>query len=319
MLLIVALVAVALDLRFASPAVPCNGVGSFYVPNVGTRNLHGGYRFCRAPRIAGQRPGSPIVITSNVEGSIVRIDPEGSVRWVHRDPNPRSTRLLNATTAEFIANGYRKTINVETGVILSAHKLDRKLRCVGEDVTCEKDGVRVTSKDVLIPAQYPRDAIRVTDVVYVADTFGHRVFAYDLRREEVVFQQPVYFPNDLSLIDDGRTLLVAAEHENRILAIDLETKTSSIFAGCKAVPFADPTTTPEAIQAAEKSGALTGADGKGVCAGDMYSPNGVTANADGTALVADTDNHRVLWLDRMGKRLATFEPFNNPVSALFLQ
>lgn len=300
-------------------SVECIHEGTHYTPGVGTNRASSGAKFCAPLKIEGQVLPFPLIIASDVEGTVKRIEPDGRIAWEYADTErPRSLYRLSEDRAEFVSGRYRIIINIETGRVLESRRTDVRFRCVAADIACEKDGIRVLSIGKKIPATHPRDAIRTGSTVFVSDTFGHRVFAYDLDAEKITFEQEVYYPNQIQLVDDNKALLVVAEHENRILKIDLFTSKRTIVAGCPFLPYSDPYLTPKQLMAAEETKSLARPDSKGICFGSIYSPNGVSANPDGSYLVSDTDDHRVLWLDGDGKILSAIGPLNSPVRALFL-
>jgi len=171
-------------------------------------------------------------------------------------------------------------------------------------------------------ASHPRHATLIGGWVFVADTFGHRVYGVTLggaMRDST----EVYYPNHLQALASDR-IMVTAEHENRVFVWDYSPTHTREMVHCAPVaPFNDIAKTKADIVAGEGATldpASTFTPKKSLCAVEgsgantLYSPN--SSRLYGTdLLVADTDNHRVV-LIRAGSVVSTMTNLNNPVTAV---
>ncbi len=170
-------------------------------------------------------------------------------------------------------------------------------------------------------ARNPRGAYTFAGWLFVADTFGHRVYAVDLASGAMRNSTPVYYPNTIEPITSDR-VRICAEHENRVFVWDYwPTDTREMELCAPVLPYSDITATRDQIIAAESGTSAPGYNPpKSACAqeyaGDLtlYSPNSATMTPYGL-LVADTDNHRVI-LVRGGSIVAQIAGFNNPTNAV---
>lgn len=172
-------------------------------------------------------------------------------------------------------------------------------------------------------AQNPRGAYVFAGWLFIADTFGHRVYAVDLASGAMRNSTPVYYPNTIEPIASDR-VRICAEHENRVFVWDYwPTDTREMEMCAPVLPYSDITATRDQIIASESGTAAPGyTPPKSACAveyaGDitLYSPNSATMTPHGL-LIADTDNHRVI-LVRDGQIVMRATGFNNPVNAVMI-
>lgn len=279
---------------------------SYYNPNRGTLNLHYNVNSCD-PEIVGEPLDGLIAVGSDVANSL-RIVGHGT-NVIHKF---ESTVNGLHTDGDILRFSHKfNTIEMDGSWNQSANATGAA-RCATKDFVCAEDGVLLSS-GVLLPAQYPRDAAQAHGLTYVADTFGHQVVAYDDNGTRIE-SFDVYYPNSVQIV--GRKMIVAAEHANQILEIDLDTKRRKIIFGCDLDIYSDADATALSVIRREQSGALTREDGRSICEGRLYSPNMATLHTDGTLLIADTDNHRVL-IVRDGVIKTEIRNLNNPTRATF--
>lgn len=173
-------------------------------------------------------------------------------------------------------------------------------------------------------ASHPRHAIIKGGWVFVADTFGHRVYGVTLAGA-LRDSTEVYYPNHVQALAPDR-ILITAEHENRVFVWDYSpTHTREMLHSAPVAPFNDITKTKADIVAGEGATldpASTFVPAKSLCAVEgsgpdtIYSPN--SARLCGSdLLVADTDNHRVVVI-RGGSAVTEITGFNNPVTAVLI-
>ena len=175
-------------------------------------------------------------------------------------------------------------------------------------------------------SQAARGADLQGSMLVVSDTYGDRVYGIDIRDNERLFQIKVAVPNSVHFVGPGKILLTE-EHVNRVTTYDIIKKQYKLLMGCPLVfhnekfytfkqvqalqsPLVPPPSEqlhnpPESLCAEENIGIET-----------LYSPNGAREMMGGH-LIADTDNHRVLFV-KDGIIQTILYGLNNPVDAVFL-
>jgi hypothetical protein len=289
-------------------------IGSVYIPGVGTRNpinysddLSYDVVKCSQPALSGQKLLRDIIVQEQMGNRVFRMSHSGVVIWEYQgkfENNSSSVFDLRVYKdhVTFVIDGTYVTLSVANGDVISTSKIGDLSRCYHDGVQCLGDKVIVLESLQEVPSTNPRDAIIVNDIIYVADTFGHKVFAYKLSDQKYLWSVDSYYPNSIEFLDGAkRELVVAEEHANRVAAFDVRTGNRRLIYGCDRGPYFDATSTVEEIQAFEVLKEARKPDTRGICEGsrNLYSPNHVTFTGDGY-LVSDTDNHRVLFLDREG-------------------
>lgn len=175
-------------------------------------------------------------------------------------------------------------------------------------------------------AVYPRCAVVEGGWMFIADTFGHRVYAVDIASGGMRDSTDVYYPNHVQMLASN-IVLITAEHENRIFKWQYSPGAHSrTMVHCAPVaPFNDITKTKADIVAGEAATIdpfSAFSPKKSLCAIEaagtdtLYSPN--SARLYGTdLLVSDTDNHRVVVI-RGGSVVTEVTGFNNPVTSILI-
>ena len=173
-------------------------------------------------------------------------------------------------------------------------------------------------------AYHPRGAYYLNSWLFISDTFGHEVYAVDIRYGTKAASVQVYFPNSIEPISNDE-VRICAEHENRITNWNYVSGDYNIEFGCNLYPFnineviyqqikelemhteADDKYNPhKTIASVEHSGDLT-----------LYSPNSARMT-NSSLLICDTDNHRVLIYEH-GIIKEYCDLFNNPVNAVMIK
>lgn len=171
-------------------------------------------------------------------------------------------------------------------------------------------------------ASNPRGAYYYAGWMFIADTFGHRVYAVDVASGGMRNSTDVYYPNSIEPIASDK-VLVCAEHENRVFEWDYyPTDVRTMLMSAPVVPYNDISKTKADIVSLESgTGVSPGyTPPKSACAKEyagamtLYSPNSARITSQGL-LIADTDNHRVI-LVRNGAVVTEITGFNNPVTAV---
>jgi hypothetical protein len=172
----------------------------------------------------------------------------------------------------------------------------------------------------------PRDAVVIAGWVFVADTFGHRVYAYDIASGAMRDSTDVYYPNSVHAITPA-IIRICAEHENRVFDWKYSPAPveRTMVYSAPVAPFNDITKTMADIVAVEANTfdpASTFTPKKSLCATEaaglntLYSPNSARMKGN-DMIVSDTDNGRVLVINN-GTIITEVVGFNNPVNAVLL-
>lgn len=292
-------------------------IASYYRPTKGTLNLHYGAVPCEPPQLIGKPLPTALIVLNDVGQYIVRVEGDGTTSWLYRSPDYIFDLRLIKGDLQFIEKEDLVILDVATGVEKSRQNIGYA-RCYSKELVCIEEGILIRETGKIIPASYPRDAKIFNGKVYVADTFGFKVFAYDIATDTTVWSIDSYYPNSIQITQNG--LLVTEEHANRVVEINLNTVEKTIVYGCSAAPFMDSTISASQIEEQELTGDLDSSDGKSVCAGglNLYSPNGARLQPDGSLLISDTDNQRVLQISNSGEILRELINLNNPVRAIIV-
>ena len=310
-----------------------------YVPGSGTRIVSRHHPFDPDDIVASGPPlFDSLTYADDIGGRVRRLEPDGTPRWTYATPyNPRSLHLDGDTLV--MADGLRVTMlssldgDVEARITPGIGMLSCTTAPRGGIVhVCGRSSDRENIYAVVVATgtavavenlttSYARSIAMGPGVMAVADTFGHRVVVVPLTdgdaRAAVV---PEYYPNDVAF-DDGR-LLILGEHSNRLIKVTLDGGETRFLFGYET----------EATRATLDVAAFMGAEphemradggqtsrADRALAGDetLFSPNDLFIDPDsGCIAVADTDNHRVVFLDESYRYLGDVRGIVNPVSIL---
>jgi outer membrane protein assembly factor BamB len=287
---------------------------SYYNPSLGTKNITVGHVPCGV-NVLGAPLDRKIVVLSDIAGA-VQIVGNNSVQTIFRSGARVDDLKIENGQFLFITSTERRGYELPD-FSFKLGNVAENTRCfdVEGGFKCRPDGVY--GNGLKFSAIYPRAAVLDGGTLYVADTFGHKVKAFDFSSGALLWAVDSYYPNSLQFI--GGRLLVSEEHSNRVVWLDVTTLEKEIAVGCGLDIFADPTATVAQIKAREASGDLTKSNGRSICEGLLYSPNGASMQDDGTFLISDTDNHRVLHIDSFGTIIREIVGFNNPVRAFYAE
>lgn len=318
---------------------------SYYVPGYKTIfNENRGIPL-KLPKMIGNVKGD-IIVLSDIGSNVIRVDSKGQVKWIFNAYPVRIGSLFRYGKKE-VGFAYKNRIfflNIETGEKRREVKLSGpnilKVRPLEKStteflITLSVDGgqsVIVWSEGNYQPLKniprfrFPRSVDKKGELIVVADTFGHRVVGWNLSTQKIEFEIPTYYPNDVEFVGDS-SILIAEEHSNRVFIYDFRTNNRTLLIACKV--FQDFTVSPDRTKELELAGEFLAFPGnpkssKSVCAVEfsgsstLYSPNGATRNCDGSYLVSDTDNGRVVQLSRDGKIIRELLNLNNPQSAVIV-
>lgn len=328
------------------PAAPVVGPSqlSYYSPKLQlTVNVHMGPP-AQELSIVGPPLPAPIVVASDVGTNVTCLSREGQRLWsvdtYPYDPKGVGCRaglvyfpFKNEVRVHRAADGKLvKSIPFEKRLYMLHVRDD--LLIVGYEHVDVVEVYRLSAGDepptkifaCPIKSEHARFADVLAGKLYVADTFGRRVFAVDMESGEMDFELPMYYPCDVKAVDRD-TLLIAEEHGNRIVKYKISEGRSTIVYSCPLELYANLAYDPQAI---EKHEALStwaaGGEFPGIgCCSErvagpdtLYSPNGVTPYGDNGCFIADTDNHRVVYLHN-GRMTTRVYGFNNPVKVAVVQ
>lgn len=291
---------------------------SYYIPYTGhggTVNLHPNYIPCGI-EIQGAPLEYEIVVVSDVSSAAIHITNQG-YKILYRNRWGLQDVRIQGRVARFIDQQWLVYYDLDKGTYYK-EDIGVGTRCYDEDILCLNDGVKLNKTGEIAPAIYPRSAEVKDNILYIPDLFGHKVTAYSYPGLNKEWEIEGYFPNDLQVLDDGR-VLVTEEHANRVYIYDPVADTKESVINCGLDVYADLNSTAADIEARELTGDLVGSDGKGICAGRLYSPGSTRRASNGTYLVSDTDNHRLLVLDQNGNIVTKIININNPTRARFVE
>lgn len=254
--------------------------------------------------------------SASIDGDYIYIPADNEIRILDR----KTLKQVDEIKLDFIAT----FANVKSGILItSAGEESGHIKIF--DIKNRKD-----IKEIYIDptaSSYPRGADIMGDILTVADTYNHRVYGINIKTNKRIFEFPAYYPNSVHFIGN-ETILVSEEHVNRITEYNINSKKYKVVLGCPLVFFApnfynDKTAPPleERLIPNVKNTILSLP--KSLCSENyqgiktLYSPNGAR-KAFGGYLIADTDNHRVLFI-KNGEIESIIYGLNNPVDAIFLE
>jgi hypothetical protein len=286
------------------------------------------------PRHTGQSFVHSLVVVSDLGGLVQRFDPDGGLRWQRRLDMPRGIDveagrlyIADGRTLHVIDAGSGEDVmTVESPEPVTALKISGDAWFIAQDT--EEAGAlgryRVDPQGRLqLVQRFPQQfryarGIDIKDgIIYVADTFGHRVVALREDTQKVVAKASSFFPNSVQV--QGDRVLVAEEHLNAVTPFmlpDLQRQPAEL--GCRSMRGAQ--NLPEMhrlAEAAAPDGSSVCASAEGAADDDLYSPNDAVT-VDGFTYVTDGDNHRVIAF-RNGQWWGALEGFNSPVNVRALQ
>lgn len=317
-------------------SAPTPEIQSWYVPGAGTVNIHSVVPR-QPPRLVsnGGLSHGDIIILSWQGHNIARVAADGRLRWQLNFSRKNRPKDLNTHEGYFtiVQSGHVSLRNLADGREFATIEPDigagklRSYRRLADDreLLIYESGddrqiveVRASGNGVFqyAGAREPRAAALRNNTLVVADTFLHRISVLDIESGKSLGQFPAYFPNDVSWVEDE--ILVTEEHANRVYLLDWRSGHRKWVFGCKRQEFGDLDSDIAALTP-KRARAWTRQDSKSICAANspleatLYSPNCAIRNPDGSYLVCDTDNHRVVHVTQAGTVLRVIDGLNNPV------
>jgi hypothetical protein len=308
---------------------------SYYAPGQGTINIGR-----EAPGIAtqiGEEFPAEIIVNSQYSRLIERFSRSGETLWRYRQPYEyhsvdyyRGEVFYTALDEIHVLDGQTGTLTRrialpdDTSYVLFANVTDDDAILIGRQ---RKDGSfsidRVSHQGQLQQSWFqgqvssPRWADISGDQLAIADTFQHRVILLNLD-DSTSKEIPVYYPNDLRF--DGQRLLITEEHADRVVWYDLDSGERTVLLSG---PGQRNDLSSTIIELRDLSNAESSridpndVNSKSISSTDysqsqtLYSPNGAVPYESGV-IIADTDNHRVVFVDANGQVLSTLSSFNTP-------
>ncbi len=283
-------------------------------------------RYCTPsmpPRYAGQRLPHPFFVLSDFGQVVQKFDRGGRMLWQRKLDTPRGMALHNgevlvADAKDVVVldagSGVEKARYHQARYISAIDAFDDKvLLAYDEDGPGTVMLYRRTGQLLRPMTRYPQTfkharGVALRDgVLYVADTFGHRIVKVDARSHATLDAVTSYYPNSIELT--ATSLIVAEEHLNLVTELDKNNfGRRRVIAGCLA-PHGQSAQFYQQHRATEL--AMLPA-----CQGDarqrLFSQNDAVL-AGQFLFIADTDNHRVLVL-KSGKHWGEMTGFNDPVN-----
>lgn len=283
------------------------------------------------PVLTGPRLDDALVVLSGLGGVVQRIGQDGREAWRARMTQPRGVQV----SGPYVLAGTRDSIvwlNKNTGALAGVTKFDWPVNGFWLNGAMLAVSFRIQGRgavrvyrlrgfdavemhQVTEELNYPRGVYLDAGALYVSDTYGHRVLRYAVRangRPALAASAPSFYPNS---VRPGRnTLLVAEEHINQIVALDLTTLARRpAAAGC----WSHGQTVVALDSLLERVNEHT-ADGESVCLAraplgyELLAPNDAV-QATGALYVADTDNQRIV-MYKGGQPIAMLTNFNEPLN-----
>lgn len=316
----------------------------YYIPGKGT--VRGESRDYSNPVLNGSID-KDVIVLSDLSARINYINKDGSSKWdIQIKENGRPLRLssmfkIDAENFLFCGGGKIYYAKIETGEIVKTEIIPeiviRELKYLEDGsylaVQHEKYSSNVfilnENKQIIwsdeTRSNYPRSADILGNKVAVADTFGHRVYVKDLD-QNIIAEFDEYYPNKVQFLNENE-ILVTGEHRNRVYIYNIQTQQKTDLYSCKQEYFDDYDMSLDDFLSIEKTGVMKGDPSsdrsKGSCAKEynngetLYSPNFAEVNSEGVLIIADTDNHRVLFIEN-GSISAEITNFDNPVGIIEL-
>lgn len=313
---------------------------SYYAPGTGTVNIDSGVPLL--PSLTGSALPSDVVVINQYGPSIDYIGQGGELIW--RYQTPMGMRSIDRFGNQIVfANGNQVGfLEASTGTLLrtwipdpgtawvrfvtvtsSGEFLIGRATSTGEEVVelYTSEGARLW--DSSLTHSDPRGGDYRNGLAVIADTGNHRVLGVDPNTNAIQFEIPAYFPNDALFVDDS-TLLITEEHADRVWLYNITDQSKTLV-------LASPTFTNLSLTVNQIIGIVSSADHRIVPEdpsskskssvefsgiNSLYSPNSAIRLSNGGYYIADTDNHRVIYLDESGTITSVLTGFNNPTQVL---
>lgn len=309
-----------------------------YLPGVGTIDMTDGLPPIRRVHLVGKPLEVPIFVASDFGHNVVAVNQAGEVDWMELEsyypfsaaysknrlyiPGKKEILVLDPLTGRTLQT-FKGLKEIVLGIQVRKNHMVVTYNKTGEGSveifrleTAEdgKEELELVFQNPQ-PAVYPRFADFVNGVLYVADTFGHRVYGVQIKSGEILFEKKeIYFPNDIKVLSP-ENIIIAEEHANRITRWNPVTGEYVVLFSCPDPDYSNASLILKDLMRWEKSKIKNGI---GLCSernsgiNTLYSPNGVVPVDENGFFVADTDNHRVIFI-REGKVESILTGFNNPV------
>ncbi len=175
-----------------------------------------------------------------------------------------------------------------------------------------------------ITASSARDIDVRPDLLVVADSFGHKVNLYDRQNGSILSSIEEYFPSKVQFLSDT-SVLVLGEHSNRLSVWDFKEDSTRFIFGYDSGSLKTNFKVDQWIES-EKSlvfhanrNAVTSSPSKASTffsgSKTLYSPNSFVI-FNHSIFIADTDNHRIVEINKTGDIQTLITGINNPVSLI---
>ncbi|MGH8380606.1 hypothetical protein [Pseudomonas sp.] len=307
---------------YVAPALSRHESQSYYEPGGATHQLV--YGANQQPlTFSGSDFPADMIVASDIGTNIARYSASGQKAWmlVTYPDTVRAINLVDGVLTVY-AGKQKLTIDPADGRLLEKaptnayflfNKTQNGVAMQGLDQS-GRSTVKINGKPLPIKTQWARDALIHNGLLYVSDTFGHRVLVFRLNNLELLYQKNFYYPNDL-FIANGRVMVVE-EHANRVIAVDSNTVQFS----CPLWAYMQTRKKIKDIE--DQVVKYNSPNGVSRCAREfmghntLYSPNG-GAYLKKTFVIADTDNHRIVAV-KNGSIISELNGINNPVRIILI-
>jgi len=318
---------------------------SYYVPAYGTVDLSYWYQPKSGPVLDFGYLDIDMIVLNDVGGYISRVNSDGSVAWTvnERPFTPFSLFKIDDSRFGYIVEEEIVVLDYEGKVLNTINPLGKIIRFIkkledGRYLLCitsnSDNNIAILNSEFNlvkvfpIVANYPRSADLKGSILAVADTFNHKVKIYDSNSNVELASMNEFFPNEV-IIKNSSEVWVLGEHSNRLLMWNFLNGTRQLIFSYQGHGYDNPYLSVDEIRQIEHSGALHIEPSKLKTSKSkasveysgyhtLYSPNGMMIVGDGTVLIADTDNHRVIRIKEDGQLIFSISGFNNPSSILMV-
>ena len=317
--------------------LPQNPTRSYFVPEFGTVNSTEGTP--APPTHTGSSLPQSFAVVSGLGRVIDAIGQNGNVLWRYQKENTWASLAVCNDTLVFCDNDIIYWIDNNSGHLLHTERYPAKLLfvnptpqglLVGEWTTDTEQHIAMfwpkTGLLWKLPQAFnwPRWSAIHNNLIVVANTYDSSIIGIDLENGDELFSEDVFFANDVRFLNP-QSLLIVEEHADRVWTYDIASKSRNWVVGAangleNVNLDLDQLTELSHTMRIDPSDEMSYSKSWRGYAGiqTLYAPNGAIALPNGGLYVADTDNHRVVYVDVHGKIVSEITGFNNPNKVSFL-
>jgi len=292
-------------------------------------------RILNEKKIINESLGFEIIVVSDFGGAVERIDEYGKVKWRRMFNNPRgisrdqSTLMVGDQDKLYI-------LSLETGEVIKSYSFpfiiskarvyEGKIWILTNDLKSsvqlfsERNGRLIMEKKYEDVGKYARDFEIDSKFIYIAGTYNHKISQYSKTTGLLINDFDSFYPNSVQIIG-GQSVLVSEEHMNSIAKFDFLKMERLVMHSC-----ATGSGITDLNDLRLKANKPIDEKGESPCRinkedfndKNIFSPNDAIS-VTGGVLVADTDNHRIVYFEKVNEKIKFMYGFNSPVSVVVLE